>query len=70
MHVWVAVGRSEFICTLINAILMIKRLFNTLNQLYTLDFSNARTMLFVRVVRAPDITERAKNGVCMYGTLF
>ena len=25
-------------------------------------------MLFVRVVRAPDITERAKNGVCMYGT--
>ena len=26
-------------------------------------------MLFVRVVRAPDITERAKNGVCMYGTL-
>ena len=26
-------------------------------------------MLFVRVVRAPDITECAKNGVRMYGTL-
>ena len=35
---------------------MIKKKFNTLNQRKTLDFINVRTILFVRVVRAPDIT--------------
>ena len=53
----VILGHSKFICTLSNAILMRKkRLFHTLNHLSALDFSNARTRLFVRMVRAAGIT--------------